>query len=831
MEDSKTTTPSAEQVATLQVSEQEEELNQIIAESRTHPHNQADDISTGSESSDDEHQDDIPRQELQMVINALQTTVLTTAAVPETAANAVNGQSNSAAAEELHSGDLSSPEESGSEYEYGSQVTPEASVVNEDDLKAKSDELMPPTPGSPPPRHNFGSVALSRRSSDEILDNESFSANLIDLHGIDLKNIKSNNLSPREQEKADEPVLRAVRHLFNNRFMKAKKLFEREAKSDPLHAFGLGSMAFLKAVMTLNDKATDNAIRVLTTTYSLATAQIDAATKRNMGETVVQYFTSYYNYIKYSRSNGLPSSPKPVTKRDIDQQQVTFVPNGVLRAHVVKAECCLQIAILQLLQESVVGYIKCGLNLRRAYTSYSLVWQEYKRMGQNYNDFIDRDTVSGIQFGIGAVHLVLSSLPQKILRIVSAFGWKADKHLGFALLKLCLEQRRIRSPMASLMLLAYYTALTSLCPQILSNIYTQPAIETLLDAQKTYPNSAFFLYFAGRTSRLARNLSLSTQSFLYAIEISKNEWAEVETLHLCSYEIGFNYMMLHNWEEAAKVFEMLYKERYWSPAIFRYLHGACLDMMGQRTEAIIAFAEIPELVGAKTSSIASMEQYVLRKVKSFQASGYQDLDMNVCALEYLCIFNAFEFMDNAQLEQSLAVADLALTRIVEAERTEYGIRTRELLPETPPPQYYDQRGTLLLIKAALQNAMGRYRDSIIHLNWIIDHKDQITTDKWIIPFAFWEAGVTSWGLDYKTRARTFWETALRHSKYDFEYRLAMTLNLALTRADELGVPKPEQKNKGPKPAGNAATTPSPSNISPRPSQHTQQSMDDTQSDK
>lgn len=34
-----------------------------------------------------------------------------------------------------------------------------------------------------------------------------------------------------------------------------------------------------------------------------------------------------------------------------------------------------------------------------AYASYSLVWQEYKRMGQIYNDFIDRDTISGIQFG------------------------------------------------------------------------------------------------------------------------------------------------------------------------------------------------------------------------------------------------------------------------------------------------------------------------------------------------------------------------------------------------------------------------------------------------
>jgi hypothetical protein len=34
-----------------------------------------------------------------------------------------------------------------------------------------------------------------------------------------------------------------------------------------------------------------------------------------------------------------------------------------------------------------------------AYASYSLVWQEYKRMGQIYHEFIDRDTISGIQFG------------------------------------------------------------------------------------------------------------------------------------------------------------------------------------------------------------------------------------------------------------------------------------------------------------------------------------------------------------------------------------------------------------------------------------------------
>lgn len=35
-----------------------------------------------------------------------------------------------------------------------------------------------------------------------------------------------------------------------------------------------------------------------------------------------------------------------------------------------------------------------------AYNSYSLVWQEYKRMGQNFNKYMDRDTISGIQFGL-----------------------------------------------------------------------------------------------------------------------------------------------------------------------------------------------------------------------------------------------------------------------------------------------------------------------------------------------------------------------------------------------------------------------------------------------
>lgn len=54
------------------------------------------------------------------------------------------------------------------------------------------------------------------------------------------------------RDKLDEHVLEAIHHLFNNRFMKAKKIFEQRARSDPLYALGLGSMVFLKAIMVCN---------------------------------------------------------------------------------------------------------------------------------------------------------------------------------------------------------------------------------------------------------------------------------------------------------------------------------------------------------------------------------------------------------------------------------------------------------------------------------------------------------------------------------------------------------------------------------------------------
>lgn len=283
-------------------------------------------------------------------------------------------------------------------------------------------------------------------------------------------------------------------------------------------------------------------------------------------------------------------------------------------------------------------------------------------------------------------------------------------------------------------LLSYYVILTSFAPQLLTQELVQPAIECLLDAQQSYPNSAFFLYFAGRVSRLAKNLSLSTQSFVYTYEVSQGAWAETTMGHLATFEIAFNCAMALDWASTSERLSDL-QDKHHSPAFVKYFYGACMEMLGNRTEAILAFAEAPKLMDKKKKS--QMEQYVNRKVDFFEQSGYQDMDFSLPALEILAMWNCFPTMSEQALEQCLVMIDTTLESIYEREKQEYEIRVIELAPNAPVPDYYDQRGTLLVMKSSILNSLNRPKEAIVHLNWVIDHKEHIKFSKWIVPFAFW----------------------------------------------------------------------------------------------
>jgi tetratricopeptide (TPR) repeat protein len=262
-----------------------------------------------------------------------------------------------------------------------------------------------------------------------------------------------------------------------------------------------------------------------------------------------------------------------------------------------------------------------------------------------------------------------------------------------------------------------------------------PAIECLLEAQSNHPNSCFFLFFAARIARVAKNVPLSTQSFIFASESSRGEWAEVAMKQMSDYEIGLNLTLQLDWIHAASYFEQLSRELYWSPAFSKYMAGACYDMLGQRTEAILAFAEVPKLITEDKKTY--VDGFVVRKVEFFEKSGYQGMDFSLPALELLLVMNAFEYMEKENLETCLDRVQHTLELIYEREKTEYNIRLREVVPGTTVPNYTDQRAVLLLIKASILNSLGRYTETISHLNWILDHKEEIEQENWIQAFTYW----------------------------------------------------------------------------------------------
>ncbi|KAI8147819.1 hypothetical protein BJV82DRAFT_664174 [Fennellomyces sp. T-0311] len=645
--------------------------------------------------------------------------------------------------------------------------------------KNMADYVTPPTPGTPPPSDPAYSDQLPPESPKQKIP--ATAAEVPAENGA----IKPNILSPREQEREDQAMLDGIDAFFNNRFAEAEEKFQSKADEDPLYALGLSSMAFIKALSTKDADHAEAAITQLTATFEFANGQILAASaNKTLKDTVSHYITNLMG----SNHTGLPTNTPPLSQETLKARPL-FIPNGALRAHVIKAECCLLMAMLYLSQETVVGYLKTGLNLRRAYNSYSLVWQEYKRMGQEFNRYMDKDTISAIQFGIGSVHILLSSLPAKILKIVSAFGWKADKHLGFALLKLCMDGQRIRSPLASMMLLSYYVTLMSYCPQVLTRELLEPSIEILLNAQQAFPNSALFLYYAGRISRLSRNIPLSTQSFMYTYQVSQGAtWAEGGMGYLATHEMAFNCVVELDWATAA-LRAMELQNKYGSPAFNKYFYGTCMEMLGNRSEAILAFAEATTVFVSPKKKRNQMEQFVEHRITFFEKSGYQDMDYVLPILEICYLFNLFSNMRTASLESCLEQVETTLEVIYKREKKEYEVRTLELMPDLAPPDYYDQRAILLLIKAHILNCLGQSTDAIAHLNWIVDHKSRITYSKWVLPYAYWESGVVSWYLGDLKRARALWNSALTHSGYDFEYKLAIQLNLAINHAIEMGVPE------------------------------------------
>lgn len=294
----------------------------------------------------------------------------------------------------------------------------------------------------------------------------------------------------------------------------------------------------------------------------------------------------------------------------------------------------------------------------------------------------------------------------------------------------------------------------------------------------------------------------------------KAAWAEVAMKHTVAYEVGLNHAMQLDWDTSAAYFEQLCCARDWSPAFCQYFVGACREMLGQRQEAKDAFDEVPVLSHQQHHRKSLLDNYVQCKVEQYQYHDYRDLDSSLPGLELLLLLNGFAAMEDTYLKRCLEMVQetcqlIKIGGMVDDDDTsdddttsasDYGSNNSKD-NNTMMARY----GTLLLVKCAVLNALSRHDACIPDLDWLLAKKHQLEGEEWLLPFVYWgeceylrmrkranilsfcktEAGVTYWGLENRQKSRSMWQLALSCTKYDFEFRMAGRIHLALAKCDEL----------------------------------------------
>ncbi|KAI9591963.1 hypothetical protein BDF19DRAFT_453182 [Syncephalis fuscata] len=635
----------------------------------------------------------------------------------------------------------------------GKDISAESSEQNADSISAADDN-----------RNNNGDQ--NGRSDISIDDEYADQFDSVDLSNIE--GIGPNFQSPQEQEAYDDLVAKAIVDFFQGKFDKAERAFSIKADKDPLSALTIGAMKFFSAVMTCEEVDIDAANHQLN--YCCALADQERAATRpvsgiasvaNAATSAVTSVGKFFGGVLFG--NGQPSGKKSAKQHkqsrssSMSSSSVAEATlkrhNSELRDDVIGAESLLLIALIQLLQESMVGFLKAGLNLRRGYKQYESLWKEVKQCGGLNTSLIDRHTLSGVSFGIGTINVVLSALPAKILRMVSVFGYTGDRELGFEMLNNCLDQNGLLSPLALMFLIFFYAALTPFAPEVLEPIYGRKADEYIVYAQKHYPGSSLYGILIARYARQRRNLEQAVNDLT---AISDVPWTETERFkstplalkswealyHLCAYELGMTELYRLNFAKAAEHYKKLAEVHYWSQITCRYLQAVCMEAAGDLEGAETAYNQVKEISVRKYSGrVISSDQYVLRKLKMREESIKKGVEQDSWrrALE--------------QIERCRDWAERAL-------ETATG----------------DDRVVTLWISGCMLKELGELDKADEQLRQAGRIKMQ--NDTLVGPFARYERGVVAWLRGNKEDAKKHWDKAQAESNdYNFEFRLAFRIHL------------------------------------------------------
>ena len=464
--------------------------------------------------------------------------------------------------------------------------------------------------------------------------------------------------------------MHGARLYFTNCFAEAEAYFEEERLRVPVYAISYATISWLRAIMTFDAASIAESHHRLHLAQALCEAYMGSAgLLKDAAAGLASLGHSLKSMLGGGAGRTAAASPAGSTSASASASTPLPLPPAAagsytpiqLEATLIHGEATLLTALLNLMDESLLSLVKCGLNIRSGWNTYKLVDRAggagYSVMAMGGADEPplrqgmrctepDRslsgrgeegegssssstptpttsaaaaaaaastalDVEGGLLFGAGGFNSVASLLPPIVLRILRALDFPNNRGAGLAQLRRCFMGGRIRAPLAGILLVSMGILIPSFHNGGLlhSGAEASTALEALLHS---LPNSALPLWLAGRKARMQGRHAAALGFF---DRCAAEAGAGLPQLaHLNMYESMWCRGAGFQWDRVLALAEYLQRENAWSKAFYSYVRAVALLELGRMGEGRQAMLTVLTLSSRRIGGkVIPAEQYALKR--------------------------------------------------------------------------------------------------------------------------------------------------------------------------------------------------------------------------
>nr|XP_058942050.1 tetratricopeptide repeat protein 39B-like isoform X1 [Pocillopora verrucosa] len=448
-------------------------------------------------------------------------------------------------------------------------------------------------------------------------------------------------------------------------------------------------------------------------------------------------------------------------------------------AELCYTECLLLDALLTFIQDdNLVSFVWGALKIRTCYQNYKTCLEMIADQPHSLSQSpLEKDFEAGVHFGIGGFNLVLSLLPPIIIKLLEWVGFSGDRFLGINHLHKGSKGQSLRSPLCSLLLLAYHTWITQYLGNGDGDI--DQSEEILQPLLTTFPKGSLFLFYDGRIKQVRGKLEEAINRYKHSITIQ----SEIKQFHHIFYwELMWCHACKGDWAEAYQYAGILFEESMWSKTVYMHLKASfkltarlanqpISDEEGRHTESFM-FRRLPDFKQRIAGQSLPFEDFAIHKAnKYFEQKGRLFLP----GVELLFIWNGFKVLAHRP--------DLVppLMKLVESSLHKLK-QTKE-----ENENYVDDLCLGKLLQGMCHRCLSNRKEAMECLRNSFDRSKDLKQDFYLAPYACAEIGFLYLDEGDFGRAKEYLERARKHRDHLLQSLLHLRIHAALQKIEQNSV--------------------------------------------